>query len=91
MTDSVLDCFDGFRPHDDEQCIWVDEDDKALLNVTTEVAAPDSDAALEAGREMAREAIAVLDFAARVVDVVAEDADDETGTYFVWTPTGSGT
>jgi hypothetical protein len=37
---------------------------------------------------MARAAIAVLEFAARVVDVVAEDADDETETYVVWTATG---
>jgi hypothetical protein len=87
-TDSVLDCFEAFRPHDDEQCIWVDQDDRTLLHVTTEIPATDSDAALDAGRDMAQEAIAALGSAAHAVDVETEDVDDESGAYFLWRHTG---
>ena len=87
MTAAVLDRFEGFRPDDDEQCVWVDEDDKNLLNVTVEIAAPDSDTAVRAGRDMAQAAILVLDSAADVLEVVAVDVDDESGSYFRWTPT----
>jgi hypothetical protein len=91
MTDSVLDSFDGFRPDEDEQCVWVDQDDKTLLHATVEIVAPDSDTAVHAGRDMAQAAILVLDSAADVVDVVAADVDDESGTYFRWTPTAHDT
>jgi hypothetical protein len=91
MTDSVLDSFDWFRPDEDEQCVWVDQDDKTLLHATVEIVAPDSDTAVHAGRDMAQAAILVLDSAADVVDVVAADVDDESGTYFRWTPTAHDT
>jgi hypothetical protein len=87
MTDFVLDRSMGFRPPDDEQCIWVDEEDRTLLHATIEFPAPDSRAAVQAGRDMAHAAILVMDSAADVVDVVAVDVDDESGIYFRWTPT----
>jgi hypothetical protein len=87
MTDSVLDRFVGFRPPDDEQCIWVDEKDRTLVHATIEIPAPDSHAAVQAGRDMAQASILVVDSAAEVVDVVAVDVDDESGVYFRWTPT----
>jgi hypothetical protein len=67
IDDSVLDRFDGFRPQVEEQCIWVDQDDETLLSVTIELPAPDSQAALDAGRDMAQDAVALLDSAAQVV------------------------
>jgi hypothetical protein len=91
MTDSVLDRFMGFRPPEDEQCVWIDDEDKTLLHATIEIPAPDSHAAVHVGRDIAQAAILVLASTADVVDVVAVDVDDESGTYFRWTPTAPGT
>ena len=86
LSDSVLDRFDGFRPDEEEQCVWVDQDDRALLHVTFEVSAPDPYAALELGRGVGDEALAVLDPAGRVAEVTVADPDDETGRWFEWAP-----
>ena len=90
MGDSVLARFDGFRPDEDEQCIWVDAADRTRLNATIEIPAPDSGTALQAGREMAHEAAALLGSAASVVEVVTSDVDDEDGAYLRWVPSADG-
>ncbi|MEU2348676.1 hypothetical protein [Modestobacter sp. NPDC049651] len=86
LDDSVLERFDGFRPDEEEQCVWVDQRDRALLHVTFEVPAPDPYAALELGRGVADDALGLLAPAGHVVHVSATDPDDETGWYVDWAP-----
>jgi glycerol dehydrogenase-like iron-containing ADH family enzyme len=62
LPESVVQALEGFRPDDEELCIWRDEHDESLLNVTTEVEADEMEAALAIGGELAQEVIAFVDF-----------------------------
>jgi hypothetical protein len=73
MHESVaVDAFEGFRPDDEDLCIWRDQYDTALLNVRTEVEAEEMETALAVGSELAREVLAFVDFDAHLQDVEAE-------------------
>jgi hypothetical protein len=72
LPESVVDALEGFRPDDEELCIWRDEDDAALLNVTTEVEADEMEVALAVGSKLAQELLAFVDLDAHLERVEAE-------------------
>jgi hypothetical protein len=77
VAESVVDSLDGFRPDDEDVCIWRDSEDPTLLSVTIEVLAEDMSVAVLRGRELAQEAIAFADFDAEVEDVGAEALNED--------------
>jgi hypothetical protein len=72
LPESVVDALEGFRPDDEELCIWRDERDAALLNVTTEVEADEMETVLAIGSKLALEVLAFVDFDAHLERVEAE-------------------
>jgi hypothetical protein len=73
MRESVaVDALKDFRPDDEDLCIGRDHYDTTLLNVTTEVEADEVETALAAGRELAQEVLAFVDFDAHLERVEAE-------------------
>lgn len=72
LPESVVDALEEFRPDDEDLCIWGDERDTALLNVTTEVEADEVATALSVGRELALEVLAFVDFDGHLERVEAE-------------------
>jgi hypothetical protein len=73
MDESVaVDALEGFRPDDEDLCIWRDQYVATLLHVTTEVEADEMKTALAVGRELAQEVIAFVDFDAHLEEVEAE-------------------
>ncbi len=72
----------ALRPEDEALCIWIDEQDDNVLRVVTDVLSGDVAAALEAGRQLAQEAVTLLAMEADV-EVVAETEDDED-QYAIW-------
>lgn len=76
MAESVaVDAFQGFQPDDEDLCIWRDQSDTTLLNVTTEVDADEMEDALAAGVHLAREILAFIDFDARLEGIEAEPVE----------------
>ncbi len=72
----------GLRPDDEEMCVWRDEQDDFVLRLSTDVRAEDYEAAADAGRVIAAEALRLAPVPARVQEVVSMTEQGQ----FEWRP-----
>jgi hypothetical protein len=67
----------GLRPGDEELCVWRDEQDPTAVRVSTDLPAPDSEDALDAGHTLAQEALPFCPFPASAEEVVAMSDEEQ--------------